>query len=62
MRWLATCTGTIFSPSASAASSRVWPTITTIFSSTTMGWRKSNLAIDAFTASMAAVLLRGFRA
>jgi hypothetical protein len=27
-----------------------------------MGWRKPNLAIDAFTASMAAVLLRGFRA
>ena len=45
-----------------AASSRVWPTITTIFSSTTMGWRKPNSAIDAFTASMAAVLLRGFRA
>ena len=62
MRWWATCTGTIFSSSASAASSRVWPTITTIFSSTTMGWRKPNLAIDAFTASMAAVLLRGFRA
>ncbi len=47
---------------ALAASSRVWPTITTIFSSSTIGWRNPNSAIDAFTASIAAVLLRGLRA
>jgi hypothetical protein len=40
----------------------VCPTITTSLLSTTMGWRKPNSAMDAFTASMAAVLLRGFRA
>jgi len=45
-----------------AASSLVWPTITTIFSSTKMGWRNPNSAIDAFTASIAAVLLRGLLA
>ena len=46
-------------PSFSAAFQRVWPTMITPSSSTTIGWRKPNSRIDAATASTAASLTRG---